>query len=285
MKCFGSDLTLSSISPLQESHQWHAPGWGAIMAFQIRTLLPALLVSISWSIEECFRCWWQNPCCLGCGLQLPHLPWILFGPLCSWCPVDHRAWLSLGSWLGFLFFAHSYWIIPAQPTTLPLTKGLLWGGRGGGLQRCSEERVQWTLLRATVMSNGAGLWEPALGGPFVVKHERAATYHCAFSHQRTSPPASCSSQPPPGRRRHIPSLSIDEEGKWIISLFKDSQNQSRWQLWWSHGRVIKAAMCSSADFEKQSVNSVGFSCLFVYFQFLSRKLFQKKNKYKWWLIC
>lgn len=108
----------------------------------------------------------------------------------SSCPVFHGLCLALsvpsglvrsqgtalsarsGPGLGFLFFAPCHLIIPAQAahSLCPWQKGYFevggWGmlGGEGGLRRYWGERVQWTLLRAAVMSNGTGLWEPVSGG-------------------------------------------------------------------------------------------------------------------------
>lgn len=108
--------------------------------------------------------------------------------------------------------------------------------RGGGFTEVrGGERVQWTLLRATVMSNGARLWEPASGGHLWLNMSVSPHTIVPFPISKAfHPPTAHSSQPPPGRRQHIPSLSIDEEEKCMIYLFKDSQNQNCWQLWCSH---------------------------------------------------
>lgn len=155
---------------------------------------------------------------------------------------DHRAQPSLTSQVyghSFLFFAPCGLIIPAQTarSLCPWQKGHFevggWGllGKEGGFTEVLRRESAMNSLRATVMSNGTCLWEPSSGGPFVVKHERVATYHCAFSHQPASPigilfyPAT-PPPPTPGQRWHIPG-SINrwqEKKKWSVQRWPKLQD-------------------------------------------------------------
>lgn len=125
-----------------------------------------------------------------------------------------------------------------------------------GHQRCSEERVQWTLFRAKVMTNGAGLWEPALGGRLWLN--MSVSPHTIVPFPISDPPPSSRSlhpslhpplwspvpaNPPPGRRQHIPSLSIDEEGERMIYLFIQiaktrAVGSSGWNHWWLMNKAL-----------------------------------------------
>lgn len=135
------------------------------------------------------------------------------GPL---CPVRIRVRV-------FLCFAPCHWIIPAQPATAfpPRQKGYFevggWemlGGegvyRGAQKRECNElfwEPQWWVMERACEnQSQGGHLWlNTSVSSHTIVPFP--------ISEHQPPTPASRSSHPPPGRRRHIPSLSINEEGK------------------------------------------------------------------------
>lgn len=183
--CEMFQLWSHSFQHLSRSHtsgvQWGGGGWGALMAFkcQIRTLFFFFLhfsyLSSGWtktalnetSLGACKKTnkkklvWAVPSSCPGC-----------YGPRLFPCALitGHAPPCQAGISAKVFVSCHVTESSQHNRQPYPWQKSYVevggwgWGGGGGGLQRCRKERVQWTLLSAAVMSNGAGLWEPALGG-------------------------------------------------------------------------------------------------------------------------